>query len=235
MTTGRSRTTGWCVAALVTSALLGACNSAPQAPAMPAAPESAQAQALPSTDKAGLLDAIGNLGNKALESVGLKQPAPPELPQVPDSALPDWPVSLKLHASDALNVTPSGQSLAVLVRVYRLKSPDAFLQAPLGVFGDAGKEKEAFGEDLLGAREIQLVPGQRHASTEKVARDGRFLGVVALFRKPAEGRWRYAFSTPKAAWSGLHVGVHACAMSVQVGEPLGTSAPAARSVAVPCP
>jgi type VI secretion system protein VasD len=170
--------------------------------------------------------------------VGLKKPElpkTPDIPTVPDSALPDWRVSWRIFASDSLNVDDQGQALAVLVRIYKLRSPDAFLKAPYESFGDADKEKATLNEDLIASRELQLLPGQRHEAIDKIAREAPYVGVVALYRNPSGNRWRYAFDTASAARSGVHLGLHACAMSVQLGDAIGASARGAGSLAAPCP
>lgn len=211
--------------------LLAGCATRPDMPA--GVPDS---EVTAGKEGSGLFGFIGKASDKALEAIGLKAPDVPTLPdqaQVPDSALPDWRISWRLHASDALNVDEQGNSLALLVRIYRLRHADAFLQAPYETFGDPEKEKQALSEDLLSVKEVQLVPGQRHDVRDKVPREARYLGIVALYRQPATGKWRYAFSTPAAQLSGLHLGAHACAMSVQVGETIGTAPRVARSTA-PC-
>ncbi len=181
---------------------------------------------------------LSSLGGKAMEALGLKKPELPDtsqLPSIPDSALPDWRVGWRIFASPSLNVDGEGHSLGLLVRIYKLKSPDAFLQAPYDTFGDQAKEKAALNDDLISAREVQLLPGQRYEATDKIARDAPYLGIVAMFRAPLTDRWRYAFKTADAAKSGLALGAHACAMSVQVGEAIGASARTARYVGMPCP
>jgi len=190
---------------------------------------------VPSTEGGGFMDTLGAMKDKALETIGLKKPEAPVMPEVPDSVLPDWKIQWKVYASESLNVDEQGRPLAVLTRIYKLKSPDAFLNAPPEVFGDPAKEKEALADDLISVRELQLIPGQRHESLDKVTRQARYIGIVALFRKPSARHWRYAFSSPAAAKSGLNIGVHACAMSVQAGEPIGQALSIVRSVAVPCP
>lgn len=199
---------------------------------MPSAPT------MPAADNSGVMGLVGEAADKALVAMGLKKPATPEIPDmpnVPDSALPDRRIAWRVFASDSLNVNEAGQSLALVVRLFKLKSPDAFLQAPYDTFGDTAKEKAALGDDLLAAREFQLVPGQHMQATDKVAREARFVGIVALYRNPAKGRWRYAFNAATAERSGLHIGAHACAMSVQVGEAIGQANATVRSVATPCP
>ncbi|MFZ2296798.1 MAG: type VI secretion system lipoprotein TssJ, partial [Aquabacterium sp.] len=113
--------------------------------------------------------------------------------------------------------------------------PDAFLQAAPDTFGDPTKEKEVLGDDLVSVREVQLIPGKPYETTEKVPRDVRYVGIVGLFRAPATNRWRYAFSTASAERSGLTLGAHACAISVQAGEPIGQPIKVVRSAAVTCP
>lgn len=207
-----------------------------------ALPEMALPKGLPELPAAGqpeptgVMGKLGAMKDKALEAVGLKKPEPKtELPSVPDSALPDRSVNWRIHASPSLNITDTGESLAVVMRVYRLKSPDAFLSVPMDTFGDPIKERQALESDLLSVRELLLIPGQRHELQERLPRTTGFVGIVAQFRQPSAGRWRYAFDVAQAERTGLHIGVHACAMSVQQGEPVGVAANEARQVAVRCP
>lgn len=207
--------------------MLVACASSPP-PSADLIPTGASAGSDSKSDK--LID-LASIKDKALEFVGIKKEAPLELPE---SAKPDWRVTWQLRASPSLNVTPSGQSLAMVVRLYKLRSADAFTQAPYDAFGDPAREKQAFGDDLIEVKELRLLPGQTEQIKTKVAREASYIGIVALFRDPASKRWRYAFDTAKSADSGLIIGLHACAMSVQRGEPLGLPTELARSVAVSC-
>ncbi|WP_374592173.1 type VI secretion system lipoprotein TssJ [Aquabacterium sp.] len=168
----------------------------------------------------GTLDSLGNLKDKALEATGLKTPEA----SMPDVALPARRISLSLAASQSLNVNDDGQSLALLVRVYKLKNAEAFLSAPYEAFGSAEAEKQRLGEDLIEVREIQLVPGQHVDVTEKVAREAGYLGVVALYRSPAPQRWKLAFSADAAQLTGVSLAAHACALSVTRGRPYGVPA-----------
>lgn len=214
---------------------LNACASAPAAPASvsKAAPTELDKLSLPKDASGGsFLDSIGGYKDKALEAVGFKKPEPPELPEV---QLPARKVLWRLHASDSLNVSPSGAPVALLTRTYKLRSPNAFLQAPYEVFGDPAKEKAQLGDDVIEAREVQLIPGQHVEVRDKVARDAPYIGIVALYRSPSPQRWRYAFRSDSAEKTGLSIGLHACAMSVQVGDPEGQPLSVARSAAVPCP
>lgn len=161
---------------------------------------------------------------KALEATGLKAPEPPKLGEADvskfeASQIPRY-VSVKLHASPALNIDAQGQSLSLVARLYKLKSPDAFWKAPYATFGNAAKEKELLGDDIVEVRDIQLVPGQQINLREKMSRDVGYVGIVALFHSPAPQRWRYVFAAGKLEFGGLAMGAHACSLSVLAGEPL---------------
>lgn len=145
------------------------------------------------------------------------------------------PVPWRLSASASLNAAQTGQALTVLLRLYALKTPEAFLRAPPSAFGDVAAEQAALGGALLGVHELKLLPDESRLLTDPVPADAAYVGVVALFRSPAPGRWRYAFERQALPDEGVSLGVHTCAMSVHSGQPLGLSVSTARSVALPCP
>lgn len=167
------------------------------------------------------------MGDKALETIGFKKPDLPQAPELPESAKPARPLKLRLAASDSLNVDTTGHSLSLVVRVYKLRSSAAFLNAPYETFGNSTKEKEVLADELIEGREIVLLPGQQQQINERWAREATHVGVVALFRAPAAQRWRYAFELDNFSLDdGIVLGAHACALSVASGEPVGTTAAA---------
>lgn len=151
----------------------------------------------------------GGIASKALEATGLRKP-----PELPDAQKPPRTVALRLHASPKLNLDKRGQPIALAVRLYKLRQKDSFEQAPYATFLNPQLEREHLGTDLVEVREIMLVPGQRYEVLEKVSREAGHLAVVALFQRPAEGRWRTAVGAVDAEREGLNVGLHACAMTV---------------------
>ncbi|SFK93031.1 type VI secretion system lipoprotein TssJ [Lysobacter sp. cf310] len=148
---------------------------------------------------------------KAMEIAGLKTPQPKEKV-----------VPLELLAAQNLNAGNGTKGLALVVKVYQLKSTTAFEQAPYSAFLDENSEKSALGADLVKVTEILVMPGQDHELIERVAPDAGQVGIVALFRTPAAVRWRFTFDTKKAAKSGIRLGLHACAMTTTSGEALTT-------------
>jgi type VI secretion system protein VasD len=163
---------------------------------------------------------LASVANVALEATGMKKP---EAPEVIDALKAPRTISIKLHAGDALNTDQDGRSLAVIARIYKLRQDATFQQLPYETFLHPEREKEALGNDVLEVKDVTLVPGQHYDIVEKVSREAYFIGVVTLFRNPAPARWRIAFAADKAEGSGIVIGLHACALSIGAGAPVGNS------------
>lgn len=176
--------------------------------------------------------AAGSIASTALEMVGIRKPV-----ELPDVQKPPRTVAIRLHASPNLNTDADGRPLAVVARIYKLRQNAAFEQAAFDGFLNAHNERELLGNDLLEVKEVMLIPGQRYEISEKVTREAYYIGVVALFRAPAERRWRLAFNAADAEKSGITIGLHACALSVGAGAASAdgeTSAAANPLAAVHC-
>ena len=180
-------------------------------------------------------EGLGNMGDKALETIGFKKPEVPQAPELPESAKPARRMKLHLAASDSLNVDAAGRSLSLVVRIYKLRSPTAFLNAPYETFGNSTKEKEALADDLIESRELVLLPGQQQQINERWAREATHVGVVGLFRAPAAQRWRYAFELETFQLDqGFVLGAHACTLSIASGEPVGLTSAAMKLNSTAC-
>jgi len=150
----------------------------------------------------------GGFADAALQATGLRKP-----PALPEAQQPPRNIALRLHAAPKLNADKSGQPLALAVRLYALRQKDAFEATPYAAFLDPQAEKQSLGNDLVEVREIMLVPGQRYEVTEKVSREASHVALVALFQRPAAGRWRVVVPASEAERAGLTVGLHACALT----------------------
>jgi type VI secretion system VasD/TssJ family lipoprotein len=82
----------------------------------------------------------------------------------------------------------SGRSLAVVVRVYQLKSLKALDDADFDQVWQ--HDKETLGEDLLSVDEITVDPSDKKVVPVKRSGDTRYLVAVGLFRKPEGIAWR---------------------------------------------
>ena len=159
----------------------------------------------------------GGFADAALQATGLRKP-----PALPEAQQPPRQVALRLHAAPKLNADKSGQPLALAVRLYELRQKDAFEAAPYAAFLDPQAEKQSLGNDLVEVREIMLVPGQRYEVTEKVSREASHLALVALFQRPAAGRWRLVVPVGEAERNGLTVRLDACALTGTGGSHAST-------------
>lgn len=160
---------------------------------------------------AAAVPVLGSAASAALQMTGLTKP------DVPDAQKPPRDVGLTLYAAQNLNAANDQKPLALVVRLYVLKDPTSFQQAPFNAFTDPDKEKSTLGGDLLSVREVTLIPGQHYTVTEKVSREAQAFGIVALFRDPAMQRWKFAFDPAKSEKSGIMIGLHNCAMTVTNG------------------
>jgi type VI secretion system protein VasD len=154
---------------------------------------------------------LGAAASAGLQAVGIGKP------DVPDAQKPPREVPLTLYAAPNLNAATDKRPLALVVRLYTLKDATSFQQAPFDTFTDPSREKATLGEDLIRVREVTLIPGQRYTVKEKVTREAGALGIVALFRDPAQQRWKFAFDPAKSEKSGIMIGLHNCAMTVTGG------------------
>ncbi|MET3818489.1 type VI secretion system lipoprotein TssJ [Burkholderia sp. Tr-862] len=155
---------------------------------------------------------LGSAASAVLQAAGVGKP------DLPDAQKPPRNIGLTLAAASNLNAANDRKPLALVVRLYALKDPTSFQQAPFDAFTDPTKEKAALGADLLNVREITLIPGQRYTATEKVSREAQAFGIVALFRDPAIQRWKLTFDPAKSEKSGIIIGLHNCAMTVTDGS-----------------
>ncbi|MEQ4573553.1 MAG: type VI secretion system lipoprotein TssJ [Gammaproteobacteria bacterium] len=148
---------------------------------------------------------IGKAMNRTLQAVGLKEDTPKAPSQIP----------LRLLAGTNLNAGNDGKPTAAVLKIYHLRGAQRFEQAPFSAFLDQAGEQAALGADLLSVNEIVLMPGMKQELDEKISSGTGTIGVVALFRAPAEGRWRLAFdaTVPELATEGITVGAHRCALT----------------------
>jgi type VI secretion system protein VasD len=171
-----------------------------------------------------------------MEAVGLSKPAPPEI-SADNVKLPPKPktVTLRLHAADIVNTDANGKPLALVARVYKLRSATALMQAPYDAFKDSSSERQLLGNDIVEAREVVLTPGKKYEVIETMPNEATQIAVVALFRAPDPQRWKFVFDTQSAAKTGITLGIHACAMSVAEGDPVGASMEVRRLAGMQCP
>jgi type VI secretion system protein VasD len=191
---------------------------------------------------AGVGCASGGLIDKSLEFVGLKAPENLDAAKENAASIKDGidklplnrDVTLRIHAGQILNADPAGRALAVVTRIYRLRSTAQFSQATYAMFASSEPARSAFADDVISVEEVVLKPGQKYEVIETLPLTVTNIAVVALFRAPDAQRWRFMFDTKAAAKTGITIGAHACALSVSEGEPVGAPPDALRLAGVQC-
>lgn len=193
--------------------------------------------------------ASNGIVDKSLEMVGLKKIDAPAMPtELPAGMSGDLPtlngqmpnaasqrqIALRIHAGQVVNTDPGGRSLALVMRIYKLRGTSQFMQATYPALAAATADTPLQGDDVISSKEIVLVPGQKYEMVESMPRDATHLAVVALFRSPDSLRWRFVFDASAASKTGVTLGAHGCALSVAVGEPVGAQPDALRLAGVQC-
>lgn len=166
---------------------------------------------------------LGGTVDRTLAAVGLK-----DAQAVADQ---QRTVVLELHGAANLNAGRGRKGVALVVRVYQLRDAERFEQLPMARFLDAQGERDALGEDLVDVSERVLLPDDTQQWPVRLADDARHVGVVALFRHPGDGPWRFVFDGRKARQHGVIIGAHACALTtaspalttVMSGDPISLS------------
>ncbi len=157
---------------------------------------------------AAAVQVVGTAVNIALESSGLKSPKP-------DTG--ERTIQVRLTTGEVLNSTADGEPLALLVRIYQLKTDTGFASLGYDQFVERADEKQLLGNDLVSVRELTLLPGKTYTLDEKMPANAKVLGIVALFHSPAAARWKYAFDPDGSLEQGITLGFHACSITVGQG------------------
>lgn len=183
---------------------------------------------------AGCSSTGGGPLDKAMEIVGWKKPELPDGVPMEPPLLPRK-VALRLHAGELLNTDGQGRSLSIVARVYKLRASTNFLQQPYEVFSGAANDRSSpLAQEVVEMRELTLTPGQRYEVIESLPPEATQLAVVALFRSPAEQRWRFVFDAKGSVANGITLGLHGCAMSVAEGQVIDAAPELRRLAGVRC-
>jgi type VI secretion system protein VasD len=106
-------------------------------------------------------------------------------------------MNLDLVSRSSLNRSGAGQSLSTVVRIYQLRTPQAFEQLDYAQLQNS--DLDALKADLLGATDVLLRPGASASISEPMDDDAQYVGVVAFFRDDGrDSTWKLV--VPKTQW-----------------------------------
>ncbi|NMF87885.1 type VI secretion system lipoprotein TssJ [Aromatoleum petrolei] len=158
------------------------------------------------------LQLAGTVAGVALEAAGLKKAD--ERP----AAEAAHPLAMTLATGPATNATRKGDALALVVRIYQLRSNTAFARLTYAQASTPEAERDMLQDDLVTVRELTLLPGKVYRFEEQVPEHVKVIGVTAQFHRPAANRWKLAFDREASQETGIAVAFHACAMTTGTGE-----------------
>lgn len=130
--------------------------------------------------------------------------APPALPPITIAAPVEARVraTMTIAASADTNPDANGRPSPVVVRVYQLRSDNAFTNTEFfPLFDD---DQKTLGQELISVNEYTLAPADKQSIDISVAGETRFVGVVAAFRDIRNAQWRGIVPAPR---EGLTVAV----------------------------
>ncbi|MCK9258780.1 MAG: type VI secretion system lipoprotein TssJ [Azoarcus sp.] len=149
--------------------------------------------------------AVGGAVNAVLESTGLRTPR---------AGHSGASVSISIDASPELNVSPSGEPLSVVLRLYQLKSAHGFAHLAYSQAQNEDMGADVLGNELGSVREMIILPGKHYEITLETEVDIRHIGIVALFHSPAHGRWKLAVERSNAQTGRVSLSLGACAITL---------------------
>jgi type VI secretion system protein VasD len=97
-------------------------------------------------------------------------------------------VTATLIATPQVNPNSDNQPSPIVIRFYSLKSTDTFNGATF--FDLFDNDTKTLGADLLGRKEVEIVPGKTLQVDISAPPDTPFLGVVAGYRDLENAKWR---------------------------------------------
>ena len=109
-------------------------------------------------------------------------------------------LGMTLTAWAVANPNARGTPQPIVVRVYQLRSDQAFLKADqLELFDD---EQKVLGQEFLGRTEYLLAPGEKQTHEINFAGDAVYVGVAAGFFNIRNAQWRQGLFTPRKGMGG---------------------------------
>jgi type VI secretion system protein VasD len=106
-------------------------------------------------------------------------------------------MNLDFVSRSSSNTSGTGQSLSTVVRIYQLKSPQAFDQLDYAQLQT--NDMDALKADLLGSTDLVLRPNANASISEPMDENAQFVAIVAFFLDDGrDSTWRLVI--PKKQW-----------------------------------
>ncbi|AZO78239.1 MULTISPECIES: type VI secretion system lipoprotein TssJ [unclassified Bosea (in: a-proteobacteria)] len=93
-----------------------------------------------------------------------------------------------IEADQEINANENGDPSPIVLRVYELKTKNAFEQASFFELLDSDTAK--LGADLVSKRELEVKPGEKSSFKRESPTEAKHIGVIAGFRQIEVAQWR---------------------------------------------
>lgn len=93
-----------------------------------------------------------------------------------------------IEADQEINANANGDPSPIVLRVYELKTKNAFEQASFFELLDSDTAK--LGADLVAKREFEVKPGEKSSVKRDSPAEAKHIGVIAGFRQIEVAQWR---------------------------------------------
>jgi type VI secretion system protein VasD len=128
--------------------------------------------------------------------------------------------TVKLKASvetaEDVNPDPGGRASPVVVRVYQLRSLDAFKSADFFAIYD--NEVATLGQTFVQRDEFELQPGMKQDYDYNIDPSTKYIGVLVAFRDLDNARWRSFVQLPDEKEIYLRIDLESLAVSIATGK-----------------
>ena len=106
-------------------------------------------------------------------------------------------MNLDFVSRSSSNTSGTGQSLSTVVRIYQLKTPQAFEQLDYAQLQT--NDMDTLKADLLGSTDLVLRPNANASISEPMSDNAEYVGIVAFFRDDGrDSKWKLVL--PKKQW-----------------------------------
>ncbi len=109
------------------------------------------------------------------------------------TAAPPKPTNYTLYgeADATLNRDTANRPLSVVLNVYQLTDRQAFSRQTFDDFVAGKSDADLFGAELIQKSELIVLPGDKKSIAMNLLPETKYVGIVAIYRLPAEQQWRY--------------------------------------------
>ena len=104
-------------------------------------------------------------------------------------------IHIDLQGAKQLNLDQHHKSLPVDVRIYQLHNKNNFMQATFNELWQ--KDSDILGEDFIDKTEVTVMPGKSTQTCLDIKTSCHYIGIIAIFRKPADRNWRVLYTLPR--------------------------------------